>query len=770
MVEKFIDGWARFVVEKRWWVIIISIGILLGLMIPMQQLYFDNSNEMWFLPGDVALDQYEELREKFGSSQYLIIGIQAREGEETVITRENLQSIAKVTEFLEDHEFVTKVSSLSKYQYIYADGDTLQIDDLIEDMDELPDTPEAMERIRKIMAGEKLVHDFMITKDLKHTIISARTLYIKGEIDHQVKLVHDINAFFKKENFEARGYHFRLAGNAVISENFLTTSMKDTATTMPLMFLLVVTFLWYSFRRISGMLMPLVVIIGSVFSVFGILGIFGWAINSMNVILPVILMTIGIGDSVHILVDFFHFIDDQKPAAEAAQLSIKNLFIPCFNTSLTTSLGFLAISSTALRPIREFGLTAAVGVNIAFLISVTTLPALLSFLNLKPKKGKKRIQGGPVARMVAGLMPFDLKHRKVILLFSAIVVGMAVWFTVQIRVDTNFVNNFKEKTVMRQDMVYFDDIYNGGYNLEFIVDSGEDGGVKNPRFLKRVLALQEYMESLPNTGRANSMLDYIRKMNQVMNGDNPEFYRVPETREYVAQLLLLYSNSGPEEDLSDLKSFDERFLRLSVKIRNMRTSKMQALVAKIEAEIDRSYRDLKVDITGDTVLWNNMSVYIQEGMISSFSIAFVTIVFCFFILLHSVRYGILATVPSIIPILIGSGLMGAMEIDLDFSTMMVAAICFGIAVDDTIHVMVRYIGSRKKGQSRQESIHIALMESGRALIFTSLILYFGFSILMLSSFVSNIYFGFFSGVIIIVALVANLVLLPALMMVTGDKK
>ncbi len=770
MLGKFIAGWSDFVVERRWLVILLTITLLVGLMIPMKDLYFDNSNEMWFIPGDPALANYEKLREKFGSSQYFVVGLEAREGEKTVITRENLQIIARITEFLEDHEFVTKVSSLSKYQYINAEDDVLNTYDLIEDIETLSDTPEEMERIRNIMAGETLAHDFLITQDLRHTIIMARTLYKKGEIDHQVQLVRDFDGFLLEQKIAEKGYRIRIAGSPVIAENFLTASMKDSATTMPIMFLLIVVFLWFAFRRISGVLMPLVVILGSVFAVVGVIGMFGWALNSVNVTLPVLLMTIGIGDSVHIIVEFYHFIDAKKPSDTAAKETVKALFIPCFNTSVTTMLGFLAVATTHLRPIREYGIAAAIGVLIAFVISVTTLPALLSFLNPKPGAKRKKIQEGAIARLTNSLTPFAYKHSKTIVLVTLLIVGVSVWFASQIRVDSNFINSFKEDAKIRKDMLYFDAIYNGGYNLEFIVDSGKQGGVKDPAFLRRALALQNYLETLEKTGKANSMINYLRKMNQTMNGDDPDAHRIPDTRELVAQLLFLYSNSSPEEDLTDLMSFDERYLRLSVSVRNIRTSKMQALVDTIEEEIKTNFPDLKADIAGDTILWNNMSVYIQHGIVSSFSLALITIVICFFILLRSFKYGLFSVIPSLTPIMVAGGVMGILGIDLDMATVMVGAVSFGIAVDDTIHMMNRYVSTRKKGRTRKESVNAALTESGRALIFTSLILYFGFSILMLSSFVPNIYFGFFTGIILISALIAVLILLPAVMFLTGDKE
>lgn len=767
-IYSFIDAWSRFVTKRRWLVIISTLAGIMLLLVPTRNLYFDNSNEMWFLSGDPALVRYEKLRDLFGSSQYLVVGIEAREGEETVITKENLELIARIHRFLEDHEYVLKVSSLINYQYITSENDILTTHDLVEDVESLESNSPDLQKMVDIMAEETLVHNYLISDDLKHTVVMAKTLYKKSEIDHQVQLIQDLETFLAELNPAEKGYTIRLAGSPVISENFLTTSVRDISTTLPIMFLLTLAFLWFAFRRISAVLMPLTVIIASVISVLGLLGLFNWAVNSLNINLPVLLIAIGIGDSVHIIVEFYHGIDEKMDPLTASRQAVRNLFIPCFNTSLTTSLGFLAVSATSLRPLREFGIIAAIGVFLAFIISVTTLPALLTFFHPKPNSSRKKIHEGFIAQLTNRITPFAEKNSRMIIIVSVIIAAVSYWYASGIRVDTNFINNFKESSRIRRDMRYFDETYRGGYNLEFIVDSGEEGGAKDPAFLKRVYRFQNYLESLEQTGKANSMINYLNKMHKVMNNDNEAYSRVPENRDLVAQLLFLYRMSSPEEDLTDLISFDERYLRISVRVKNMPTSKMQDLVDIINDTLQREFPGLDTYLAGDTNLWNNMSVYIQEGIVKSFSIAFFTIIVCFFVLLRSFRYGLLAVIPSLSPILVAGGLMGYLGIYLDFSTMMVAAICFGIAVDDTIHVMTRYTNARRGGESRRKAVNRAVTESGRAVTFTSLILYCGFSITMLSSFMPNVYFGMFSGIILIIALVTNLLLLPAIILTKGD--
>lgn len=760
MIAKFIGAWAEFVVKRRILVLIASV-LLIPLFISfLQGIKFDASNEMWFLKDDPSLADYENLKETFGSAQYLLVGIPKRAGEDSVITRDNMIVIHEITSFLEDHEFIDKVSSLSNYQVIKGIDGTLEIIDLVEDYDSFEGTPEEIQRIKEIMKAEFLVHDYMITKDLNDTIVFARTTY-EDSIDDKIKLINDFNQFVEEKGYKSKGYPLYLLGDPIISERFYATSMSDQSTTFPAMFLLVTLLLILSFRSVTGVVTPWMVIGLTILGMYSFMSIMGWSLNMLNAMLPILVVVVSIGDSVHVIVEFYHFRNKGIGPKESAVGAVKAMFPPCFFTTLTTFIGFTAVSVTKLAPLREYAFLAGASVWLALLFSLSTLPAMLSFVKTKGKRIDRLVNTGFVARLTQNVAPFTSRNFIKIMVFGNLLVFICLLLATRIEVDSNFVKNFKKGTEIRQSMEYFDDLFNGGLTLEFIFDSGSEGGVKNPEFLKDVLAFQEYAEELPETGKVNSMINYVRKMNQTLNDEDPASYVLPDTRNAIAQYLLMYSLSGPTEDLSDLKSFDERFLRVSLRIPNLTTEENRTLINKFEAQLASDHPNLKTTITGDMVLWTTMGGYIQDGLIKSFSLAIVTIVLCFFILFRSIKYGLLAMIPSLTPIVIAGGVMSALGIYLDFATMIVAAVTFGIAVDDTIHVMSRFVKAKHEGKSNEEAIHLAITESGRAVVFSSIILVSGFSMLMLSSFVPNIYFGFFAVIIIFIALIADLYLLPS---------
>jgi len=761
MIKKFINGWAELVVNHRIWVIVTTV-LLIGLMsTSFKNLYFDASNEMWFLQNDPSLKDYELLKDNFGSPQALLVGIGKRTGESSVITRSNLKVIHEISEYLENHEFIDKVSSLSKYQMMKAEDDVLNTINLVEDFDEFQGTDAEIDRIRQIMAGETLVHDFMITKDLEDTLIYARSEYVKNSIDHKVKIIKDFKQFLDQKGYESQGYKFYLMGDPVISEKFLSTSMSDQMTTFPLMFLLITLLLIFSFRSVAGVLMPWLIIILSIISMIGVLGMMGWSLNMLNVMLPILVVVAGVGDSVHIVVEFYQEGNEGKSSKEAVKASVKAMFIPVVFTTITTFIGFTAVAVTRLNPIREYGVIAGAGVAFALLYSLTTLPALLTFVTAKGKRAKGLHETGLVAKMTSEIAPLISRYwRRLVVIGAALLIG-ALGLATQVEVDSNFVRSFKKGTDIRTAMDYFDDTYNGGLTIEFVFDSGSEGGINDPVFLKDVLKFQDYAESLEVSGKVNSLVNFIRKINQTMHNEDPAYYIVPDSRELVAQYLLLYSLSSPDEDLSDLKSFDDRNARVSLRIENMTTAEMGRLIDTFKERLRTEHPNLKPTITGDMVLWTNMGSYIESGLVQSFSLAILAVMICFFLVFRSIRYGLLALIPSMTPIIIAGGVMVLLGITMDFTTMIVASVTFGIAVDDTIHVMNRYIEARRSGLDSMASIHKAGTSSGRAVVFTSLILISGFGMLTFSSFIPNIYFGLFGMTIILMALVSSLVFLPA---------
>ncbi|MEW6618537.1 MAG: MMPL family transporter [bacterium] len=768
-MKKIIESWANFVVKHRIFVILGTIILVGTLFLPMKGLFFNNSDELWFVTNDPDLVNYRVFKERFGADDYIVVGLEGKKQDKNIFNAETLKVISEISTFLEDHKDIDKVVSISNYQYIHADEDVLQVDRIVpEELEDLSSFQ--IEEMLQIMQKETIIHDRIIAKDFRHTLILGRLVKISEDNSNYVRLVHDLKKFIADQKYQQKGWIFHYFGNPAVSEALFTLSMHDSNKIHPLMFLMLIILLLLFFRTITGLFMPLIVVAGAIITTFGILGLSGWGLNPLTISLNLLIIAVGIGDAIHIITKFYKFRAQGLESKAAAVESLKHLFIPCFYTSLTTVFGFMAISvSSHIAAIREFGILAMIGITMAFILSVTIMPALLSLIPGKDTGALRIVENSIVTRLTAKLLAFNVKNHKSIIVVALIFILASLLMTTTISLDTGIESYFKPQDKIRMDLDYADKIYKAGSRLEIMLDSGKGNGLKDPDYLNHALEFQNYLEQKIHMGKVNSYLNYLCKMNQTMHNNDPAYYKIPLSSELIAQYLLLYTSSGPNEDLSDLKTFDNRYMRISVNMKMLTSFKTNKEIKAIRDILQKDFKNLNGVVTGTTVLDSGRDKYVLTGLLKSFSLAVILITLCFLVIFRSIKYGILVLLPSLFPIVFAGGIMGISGINLDLPNMIIAAIIFGITVDDSIHFMTHYLNSRRQGDSIEVAIQASIRESGQAIIFTSLILFLSFSILALSAFVPNVHMGVFSALIVLVALFATLILLPAILLGIGKR-
>lgn len=771
-MTRFIEAWAQGVVRFRAAILTTTLLLLVISPLSFSRLYHDDSNESYFLEHDPNLTAFNRLVEHFGDNEYLLIGVPARPGDTDVFNADTVRMIDELTRFLEEHRHVTQVRSLSKYQYTHDDGGLLATDELFEDMAALDDEPEILENAREIMRGEKLALGSLITEDLQNTLIAARTVYRPGENNHKVEIVTETREFIVEKGFAGQGFTLHMSGVPVIGERFQTLTQRDMAWINPVMAVLMIGILFAIFRSVFATLLPFLLIGGVVLATTGAQGWLRWPFTAVNSALIPTIIILSIGTAIHVLVEFFHFRRRAIPPREAAIATTRDLLFPVFFTCLTTAVGFFTLSVTELTPVRQFALLAAGAAMLIFILSMTSLPALLSYVPwvARGNSSSDATKANLLTRLLQALPDFTLRQRKWIVVSGALISAFSFYSISHMVVDTNIVNYFKKDSWVSRDLNYFDRTFNGISNLEFIVDTGSDGGVKDPAVLRRVDELQTWLENLPETGKALSIIKFYKQINQALNSDDPAFFALPTSPEMAAQFLLLYENTGPDEDLSDLKDFAERRLRVSIPIINMDAREMTVVLQNMQDYIAANFNDLNMEITGTLVMNNAQNRYVNNGMFQSFGIAILVIGLSFLLLFRSLKYGLIALVPSIVPVLLTGGLVSMAGVAMDLGTMIVGAMTIGIAVDDSIHLMSRYLLRRRRGDSVIHAIRSAFATSGKAVILTSIILVCGFSVMLLGSFVSYIYVGLFSAMIMSFALIGDLLFMPALLLLFDREK
>ena len=764
LLKNFKTAWADLIIDNRVITIllssiIITIAIFATIKFPLK---YDNSFEMFMLKDDPNIVKFENFRELFGDAEYLSVGIQARPGDTDLFVAETIKVIHEISSMLEDNLFVSKVSGLSNYQYMHNLNGIMVTDDLFADPGSLEDGSPELLTAREIMRTEGLAHDRIITKDLQHARILVRTEYIRNENDHKVKISNDIYQFLADNDYLSQGYQIRLSGGAIISERFETLSKRDTSLLNPLVAIIMCVILYFLYGTFISCLLPWFLIGTSVTLVSGLQALLNFPMTVVNAALIPTMMILGMGVSVHTLSEFFVLRKNGYEPKIAAKRTIENLFKPIFFTALTTSIGFSALAVTELVPVKQYALLAAFGSLLVFLVAMTLFASVLSFVSLLPDNKLQSKSNALIDQVTRKLAHFTSVNRKRITIFVMGFIIFCILTLPKISVDSNIFNYFKSSNWLTQDMEYFDDLYKFG-GLELDIDSGQVDGIKEPEFLRSVEVLESRLNDYSKIGKVSSIIEFLKKLRQSLNFDNDEFFILPDSPEMTAQLLLMYENSGPDDDLSDIIDFDNRYLRVTVPIVNLSAKQFSNFYKLIQADLSKTHPSLKIEYTGPMVLYNAQEIYINSGLKQSFSLALAMIGLSFFILFKSVKYGFIALFPSVLPILIVGGSTVFMGLSLDLGTIIVGAMCMGIAVDDAIHVMARYIDCKAKGDTVRESIDFALKTSGKAVIFTSLILVSSFSVMLFASLIPTILFGVFVALIMALALLGDLLVLPALL-------
>jgi predicted RND superfamily exporter protein len=754
--------WGDRVVSLRLWILIFSaILICAGILVSsiFKPIRHDNSIEAYFLDDDPHLINYDHMVELFDDNEFLIIGVPAHTNDTDVLNVDTLHVIEEISVFLEEHEQVNLIRSLTRYQFLHDDNGLLGVNGLFDDLDNVGSNPETLRNIRNTLLSEELALGILVTKDLKHARITARIESIKNENAHKVQLVSDIRDFIKTKGYQDRGFDIKLSGVPVIAERFETVTKRDRSLLNPTMGIVMVIALFVIFRSWCAVFAVLFSVLASVSIVLCTQALLGFPNTTVNTALTPLIVILCTGASVHLLVEYSSARREGLDKLSAAKKISSDLFFPILLTSATTAFGFLALAITELVPVRQFSLIAALGAMVIFIICTTATPALIAILPWNPKNKRSKTD-----QFLAKKLPaLTYKYRKPLWITGIIFSLCSVYGVSFIQVNTDIIAYFKKDSWVSEDLRYFNKNFKGINSIEMIIDAKKDSGIKNPQFLTRVERLQASIESFDETGEVLSIIDFLKKVNQALHNDNPDYYTLPDSSALSAQLLLQYEVSGPNEDLSDLKDFNERYLRLSIPILHMNQIELSDFLQRFNLMLNKQYRDLDIEITGSGILKNAQDRYVNNGMVKSFTIAIFVIGASFLFLFGSLKHGLIALVPSVVPILATGAIAALSGLHLDLGTMIVGATTLGIAVDDSVHVMSRYRLLKHRGKTTIDAIMGALSSSGKAVIFSSIILVLGFGVMLFGQFVPYVYFGLFSASIMIFALIGDLLFLPALL-------
>ncbi|MBZ0273533.1 MMPL family transporter [bacterium] len=728
--------------------IVVAVSCVAGYFVTKVE--FENSMDIWFLEDDPTLVSYQKFQERFTADEVSVVGVFM----DNVFTPENLERLARITDAVEHVPFAYRVLSLTNTDIARADGDLVEIGPL---MERIPKTQAEADAIRDEAMSHHVIKGGLVSNDGKSAAVVIELHPDGADFAGKIAQTQGLRAIAKQEKGE--GVDIRIAGSPAFDEAFYRLSKRDFMIFGPVTLVVVVICCFVVFRRLSSTLIPLSIVALAILWTFGFMGAVGLKINVITTALLGLLLAVGIAGSIHILSDYYQHLMAGFDPETAVRRTVLHMFAPVFFTSMTTAAGMLSLTISNLAPVSEFGWIAALGVTVSFVLSIAFIPVVLRLAKPPDPEFVERQKGGPVSSLLVRLGAITPRRSAWVLVISTLVLVSIGTGLFRLDIGANAMNYFKETQPVRVDTEVIDRGLGGSATIEHLITTPEDG-MKDPQTLRRIDEFSRWLEAQPGVSKSVSIVDLLKDLNQTFHEGDPAYFAAPDSRALAAQLYLLLEG---EDEFDSFVQDNYSAARVTSRVQLSRADELMDNGDNVENELLTKYNDdeLKIVSTGFLKLMGDMEHYVLQSQIESFSIAFVVITAMMGLLLRSAKLGLFSMIPNLSPILLGLAFMGIAGIELDPGTVMIGSICLGLVVDDTVHFLVRLRRYLKAGKTIEEGVAATMNEAGRPIIVTSVLLACGFLVLTLGSFQPNVYFGLISAIIIMFALAADLLVLPA---------
>ncbi len=759
LTQRLTPAYVHWIIRWRWPVLIACLVAAAAAASGVRYLETTVDFRVYFGKDNPQLIAYETLEDIYTKTDNLLFVLQPKD--KNVFTRKTLGIVKRLTQDAWQIPHAIRVDSITNFQHTEAQGDDLTVADLIERPQDLTDV--RLAKIKDIALNEPALVKRLIAADAGTTGVLV-TLQFPGT-DHTEHLPKSVaHAYAMVEGLRATHPDLTVAltGLAVMSYVVGQATEWDMQTLVPIMYGLMIACMLLLLRSVSGTVATLLVVTLSAATAVGLASWLGIKLNPSSAIAPIIVLTLAVADSVHILMIAFHEMRAGRSKHDALVESLHVNTEPVFLTTLTTTIGFLSLNFSDAPPFQDLGNIAAMGVIAAWVFSMTVIPALVSIL---PFRVKPRSEGARPPMEWFG--DFVVTKRTPLLWGVAAVVLSVIAFIPRLEVDDRFVKWFDESLSFRVDTDFATANLTGPYTLELSIGSGEAGGIAEPAYLERLEAFSVWLRAQPEVTHVNSFTDIMKRLSKSLHGDDPDWYQLPDERNLAAQYLLLYEMSLPYGlDLNSQVNVDKSATRLTVTLDTVPTKRMREIASRAESWLtENAPPAMRAEATGASLMFAYLTERNIRTMLRGTALAFVLIAATLVIALRSVRLGLISLVPNFIPVLITFGLWGIFVGEIGIIASVITATSLGLIVDDTVHVLSKYNRARREHSLNvHDGVRFTFAHVGTALSVTTVILVVGFAVLGLSSFQVNADLGILTAITLAVALVMDFLLLPPLLM------
>lgn len=761
-LESLIRRYAEQIVRFRFVVILLSL-LLVGLAASgAANLEFSTNYRVFFSQENPELNAFENFQKTFTKNDNIVIVLQPKDGK--VFSPKIAGAVEWLTAQSWKVPYAIRVDSISNYQHTYAKGDELVVEDLVRHAEQT--TPEKLKQREGIALLEPLLRGNLISPDADTTGVNITIQYPEKSIKEVPEAVAYARGLVKELEKNYPDLKIALSGVSMLNNAFAESGETDAMTLIPIMYLALILMLVFTLRSFGATFVTLLVIGVSTLTAMGLAGHFDIKLTPVSITAPTIILTLAIADSIHILVTMLGLMHEGKDKISALKESLRINFVPVTITSLTTIVGFLSLNFSDSPPFWHLGNITAMGIAAAWLFSLAFMPALLSYLPMHEKKRRGLIE--KTRQHMDRLAGFVIAKRKSVLLFTVLMAVVTIAFVPSLSLNDQFVRYFDKRVDFRNDADFATEHLNGVYVIEYPINAAEAGGISSTAYLSALEGFTEWLRNQTEVTHVYSYTDIIKRLNKNMHEDNAAYFRLPENRDLSAQYLLLYELSLPYGlDLNDRINIDKSATRVSVTVKEISTQEIRDFLTRSESWLQNNapiYMHAKA--TSASVMFSHISERNIESMLHGNAVAVVIIALILILSLRSTGLGLLSIIPNAVPILMTYGIWTILVGQVGMAAATVTATSLGIVVDDTVHFLTKYLlARREKNYSQAMAVRYAFRMVGPAIVMTTIILVVGFSVLAFSTFMINAQMGLLTAIAILVALMMDFLMLPALLLI-----
>ena len=760
----FWEAVARLILRNKIFILIAVIAATVFFSMQWKHMRFTYT-EANMLPDDHEVNLvYNDFLKVFGEEGNLIVlGVK----DSTLFGVEQFNNWNALAESFKSYDEVETVLSIKDLQKLVKNTKKEQFD--LEPF--IKDSITSVEQINKLQDDlfkkYPFYDNFLFNAETK-TIRTA--IYLKKEIvntsarkDFIIDVLEEkIEAFKVKTNLDVK-----VSGMPYIR----TLNSQNIVDEIPIFIgaaLLVTSLIFFLFfRSFRATFISLIVVCIGVMWTFGILGLLGYEITVLTALIPPLIIVIGIPNCIFLINKYQHEVRAHGNKVKSLQRVITKIGNATLMTNVTTASGFATFILTESKLLKEFGIVASLSILAIFILCLFIIPIIYTFLPFPKDRHLEHLN----KRWIGGFVDWMermVKHKKITIYVTAFILIMASMIGInKINISGSLIEDMPKNKQFFKDIRFFEDEFNGIMPLEIMVDTKRKKGVMKLATLKRINELEELIEDIPELSKPISVVSLVKYSKQAYYNGNPKYYQLPTSQEN--NFILSYAkNSSTDVDL--LKNFVDstgQYARVTTFMKDIGTDKMERIQEQLQTKIDKVFPEerYEVTMTGKALVFQKGTKYLVRNLVISLSLAIFLISVFMAYLFRSVRMIIVSLIPNLLPLLVTAGLMGYLGVPIKPSTILVFSIAFGISVDDTIHFLAKYRQELQANHWKiRKSVYAALRETGISMFYTSIVLFFGFSVFTISSFGGTVALAALVSITLLFAMLSNLLLLPSLLL------